>query len=162
LAIQVEREIRDWSPLRIRSNLTGIVSIGDLARGAQMTLSDVYDNERPLEGQAASTAVLGKQSGSSSENWLSLLLTTTRRDEHARPSITVQALDLGGAMLLSEQYQASLARLVYAFQADLYCAVLAHQALTGSETTATRRARELIWEIDQRLGIRFRGIREFR
>lgn len=155
--IRTEAEIRKWSAPKLRNDFAGFVIIADLARAANMTITDAASIDPSAEGREGSADVFG----TSQSDWPTSLIDLTRLNG-SRPSVIAQALVLGATMMLKPRYERLLPILGYPYQVRLLDVLLSLQKEVQRETTLTGQVRDAIRRIDNVAGTRFRGRRVFR
>lgn len=155
--IRTEAEIRKWSAPKLRNDLAGFVIIADLARAANMTITDAASIDPSAEGREGSADVFG----TSQSDWPTSLIDLTRLNG-SRPSVIAQGLVLGAMMMLKPRYQHLQSTLAYPYQVRLLHVLLSLQKEVQRETTLTGQVRDAIRRIENVAGTRFRGLRVLR
>lgn len=99
-AIKTEKKIRDWSPLKLANPMVGLTITADLARGAGLAVSEIWQLDQTSETQAACLAILGGKDAPST--WPELLVKNCELDfDH--PHSKAKGLVLATAIALRDQ-----------------------------------------------------------
>lgn len=156
-AMELEHQIRQWSPPATRDDVTGLAIICDLALGVGLSTADVFDLEMANAKSEARLNVLGGDG----HTWPELMLAAVRTSR-VRPEVSARGLILGAKALLTSTERDMNTELFSAYAIRMQAALLDIQAESQRETLVTRALRRDLQACAAAAGLRRVGIRMFR